>query len=100
PKLFFPAAVIWVTLAMIAWFTVGPAMQSAISLGPWLGIAPTEAEPTPFFSSDKVWLYQYVLMVGYLFCIPWYFVGGNKRWYWWSVVGSVTIVEFVFFNVQ
>ncbi len=85
---------------MVAWFTIGPALQSAISLGPWLGIAPTEAIPKPFFSSDQVWLYQYVLMVGYLFCIPWYFIGGNRRWYWWSVVGSVTIIEFVFFNVQ
>jgi peptide/bleomycin uptake transporter len=100
PRVFFPAAVIWVALAMVAWFTVGPALQSAISLGPWLGIKPTEAVPEPFFSSDKVWLYQYVLMTGYLFCIPWYFVGGNRRWFWWSVVGSVTIIEFVFFNVQ
>lgn len=100
PKVFFPAAVLWVAFAMVAWFTIGPALQSAISLGPWLGIAPTEDAPSPFFSSDKVWLYQYVIMTGYLFCIPWYFVGGNRRWYWWSVVGSVTIIEFVFFNVQ
>ncbi len=100
PRLFFPAAVLWTALCMVAWFTIGPALQSLISLGPWIGIAPTEAEPEPFFSSDKVWLYQYILMAGYLFCIPWYWIGGNRRWYWWSVVGSVTIVEFVFFNVQ
>jgi peptide/bleomycin uptake transporter len=100
PRLFFPAAVLWTALCMVAWFTIGPALQSLISLGPWLGIAPTEAEPEPFFSSDKVWLYQYILMAGYLFCVPWYWIGGNRRWYWWSVVGSVTIVEFVFFNVQ
>ena len=100
PRLFFPAAVLWTALCMVAWFTIGPALQSLISLGPWIGIAPTEAEPEPFFSSDKVWLYQYILMAGYLFCVPWYWIGGNRRWYWWSVVGSVTIVEFVFFNVQ
>src|SRR5690606_41017306 len=67
--------------------------RSVLSLGPWLGIAPTEADPDPFFSPDKVWLYQYVLLTGYLFCIPWYWIGGNRRWYWWSVVGSVTIIE-------
>jgi peptide/bleomycin uptake transporter len=100
PKIFFPAAVGWVIVAMLAFYTIGPALQSVISLGPWLGIQPTEADPNPFFSSDKVWLYQYILMMGYLFCVPWYFYGGNRRWYWWSVVGSVTIIEVVYFNVQ
>jgi peptide/bleomycin uptake transporter len=100
PKVFFTAAIAWVAVCMVAWFTIGPALQSVLSLGPWLGIAPTEAEPEPFFSSDKVWLYQYILVTGYLFCIPWYFYGGNRRWFWWSVVGSVTIIEVVYFNVQ
>lgn len=85
---------------MVAWYTIGGQLQAIISLGPWLGIPVTEANPAPFFSSDKVWLYQYVLMSGYLFCIPWYWIGGNRRWYWWSVVGSVTILEIVYFNVQ
>lgn len=100
PRLFFSSAVAWVVVAMAAFYTIGPALQSAISLGPWLGIAPSEAQPDPFFSSDKVWLYQYILMSGYLFCVPWYFLGDNRRWYWWSVVGSVTIIEVVYFNVQ
>lgn len=100
PKLFFPAAAIWTAVCMVAWFTIGPALQSVLSLGPWLGIPPTEAQPNPFFSSDKVWLYQYIVAAGYLFCIPWYWIGGNRRWFWWSVVGSVTIIEIVFFNVQ
>ena len=100
PRLFFPAALAWIALCMVAWYTIGPALQGAFSLGPWLGIAPTEANPEPFFSPDKVWLYQYVLLSGYLFCIPWYWIGDNRRWFWWSVVGSVTIIEIVYFNVQ
>jgi peptide/bleomycin uptake transporter len=91
--------VLWVIVAMIVWFTIGGSLQSVFSLGPWLGVAPTEAQPNPFFSSDKVWLYQYIIVTGYLFCVPWYFYG-NRRWYWWSVVGSVTIIEVVYFNVQ
>lgn len=100
PKLFFGTAVGWTILAMVIFFTIGPALQSVISLGPWLGVAPTEADPNPFFSPDKVWLYQYILMSGYLFCVPWYFLNDNRRWYWWSVVGTVTIIEVVYFDVQ
>lgn len=100
PRLFFGSAVAWTVLWMIGWFTIGPALQSAISLGPVLGVQPTEADPTPFFSPDKVWLYQYIILAGYLFCVPWYFLTDNRRWYWWSVVGSVTIVEVVYFDVQ
>lgn len=100
PRLFFPAAVLWVIVCMAAFYVVGPTLQQFLSLGPVLGIAPTEADPNPFFSSDKVWLYQYIIVSGYLFCVPWYFYGGNRRWFWWSVVGSVTIIEVVYFNVQ
>lgn len=100
PRLFFTAAAVWTAFCMTVWFTIGPALQSVLSLGPILGVAPTEAQPDPFFSTDKVWLYQYILVTGYLFCLPWYWIGGNRRWFWWSVVGSVTIVEVVYFNVQ
>jgi peptide/bleomycin uptake transporter len=100
PRLFFLSAAVWTAVCMVVWFTIGPNLQQFLSLGPWLGVAPTEANPEPFFSSDKVWLYQYIIVTGYLFCVPWYFIGDNPRWFWWSVVGSVTIIEVVYFNVQ
>ncbi|KRA99288.1 microcin B17 transporter [Devosia sp. Root685] len=100
PKLFFTSALAWTALAMAIWFVAGPTLANLISLGPILGQVPTEANPDVFLTPDKVWLYQYVLMAGYLFCIPWYWIGNNRRWYWWSVVGSVTIIEVVFFDVQ
>jgi len=99
PRLFFPAAILWTAVAMLLWFTLGPQLGSVLSLGGVIGIAPTEADPDPFFSADKVWLYQYVIMSGYLFCVPWYFFK-KTPWFWWSVVGSVTILEVVYFNVQ
>jgi len=100
PRIFFPAALGWTALCMVIWYTVGPTLQGAFSLGPWIGVPPTEAAPEPFFSPDKVWLYQFILLAGYAFCVPWYWIGGNRRWFWWSVVGSVTIIEVVYFNVQ
>jgi peptide/bleomycin uptake transporter len=101
PVNFFVSAIAWTAVCMTIWFTpANLVLQNAMSLGPWLGIAPTEADPAPFFSSDKVWLYQFIIMTGYLFCVPWYFFNENKRWYWWSVVGSVTIIEVIYFDVQ
>ena len=100
PVNFFTSALAWTAVAMTIWFTAGSTIEPYLSLGPWLGIAPTDANPAPFFDAEKVWLYQYVLMAGYGFCIPWFFLGDNRRWYWWSVVGSVTIIEVVYFNVQ
>ena len=61
---------------------------------------PTAANPHPSSTPTSVWLYEYVIVAGYLFCVPWYCLNDNRRWYWWSVVGSVTIIEVVYFNVQ
>lgn len=99
PRVFFSAALLYTGLAMVIWFTFGASLQPLLSLGPFFGIQPTELDPNPFFSEDKVWLYQYILVVGYLFCVPWYFVK-RTPWFWWSVVGSVTIIQVVYFNVQ
>ncbi|MCW5722427.1 MAG: peptide antibiotic transporter SbmA [Devosia sp.] len=100
PKLFFSAALAWTAFCMLVWFTIGPALSGTIGLGGVFGQVATEADPNPFLTPDKVWLYQYVILSGYLFCIPWHWIGDNRRWYWWSVVGSVTIIEVVFFDVQ
>ncbi|KFC69176.1 BacA, bacteroid development protein [Devosia sp. LC5] len=99
PKIFFPSAILWIGVAMAIWFLAGDALANAISLGPWLGTAPTEAVPDPFLSPEKIWLYQYVLMTGYSFCLFWY-VYRRHYWYWWSVFGTVTILEITYFTVQ
>lgn len=99
PKIFFPAALAYIAVTMTIWFLFGDAMGTVLSIGPAIAIAPTEANPAPFFNADRVWLYQYVLIVGYAFCIPWYFYK-RTPWFWWSVVGTVTIIEVVYFNVQ
>lgn len=91
--------IIWAVLAFIIWHFLGNNLSAIISIGPLIGIAPTEAKPNPFFSADKVFLYQYILLAGYLFCVPWYFFKKTK-WFWWSVVGTVTILEIIYFNVQ
>ncbi len=72
----------------------------------------TEAEAAPnptaaaaagaelnFLTAERVWLYQYVLMVALVFCVFWYFYKRNE-WYWWSVVSSTVILLVIYFQVQ
>ena len=62
--------------------------------------APRRQRPLPatacrghdFLNGDKIWVYQYILMLALLFCVFWYFYKRNE-WYWWCVVGSVTILR-------
>jgi peptide/bleomycin uptake transporter len=56
-------------------------------------------EDTRFLNGDRIWLYQYVLMISIIFCAFWYFYKRNE-WYWWSVVGSTIILLIIYFNVQ
>ena len=52
-----------------------------------------------FLNGDRIWLYEYVLLITVLFCAFWYFYKRNE-WYWWSVVGSAGILLVIYFNVQ
>ena len=100
PVNFFVSAIAWTAVAMTLWFTAGPLLEQYLSLGPWLSVQPSPDAPAPFFDTHRVWLYQFVIIAGYLFCVPWAIFNDNRRWYWWSVVGSVTIFEVIYFNVQ
>jgi peptide/bleomycin uptake transporter len=98
PKLFFGSALVWTLVAIALWYIAGSQLQGLISLDPILTPDPGD-DPTPFLDNNKVWLYQYVLMASYGFCIPWYFIQRHK-WYWWSVVGTVTIFVVLYAQVQ
>ncbi|MFT6659090.1 MAG: peptide/bleomycin uptake transporter [Maritalea sp.] len=98
PKIFFGSTVIWTAICVFIWFTMGSQLQGLLSLDPILTPSAGE-DATPFLTNQKVWLYQYILMATYGFCVLWYFIGRNK-WYWWSVVGSASIFIIIFAQVQ
>jgi peptide/bleomycin uptake transporter len=99
PRIFFPVALIWVAFFMAVWFLFNTQIEPFLSVAPLFGLPPGGPD-APFFNADRVWTYEYMLVTGYLFCVPWYFFGSNRRWLNWSTVGSVTIIEVVYFNVQ
>ena len=62
----------------------------------------TEARCLPegsFLTAERVWFYQYLLILAVGFCVFWYNYKRNE-WYWWSVVSTVAIMLLVYFNVQ
>ena len=56
-------------------------------------------EDTNFLNGDKIWQYEYIILISILFCVFWYFYKRNE-WYWWSVAGSAGILLVIYFNVQ
>ena len=49
PPVFFTAAVLWVVVAGVAFYVIGPALQQVISVGPWLAIQRTRSGSTSTF---------------------------------------------------
>ena len=84
--------------SLILWYGLFDGMAAQFSL--MREALPTvEGERPPFLNPDKVWLYQYIVLVAVLFCLFWFFVERNK-WYWWSVCGTALIVLVTYFQVQ
>ncbi len=98
PKKFFLSAVAWFFVSLLLWYGLFDEMAAQFSLM-------REALPTeeglrpPFLNPDKVWLYQYIVLVTVLFCVVWFFIDRN-RWYWWAVCGSAVILLVTYFQVQ
>ncbi len=101
PVNFLVSGIAWTAICMAIWFGgLGTILEPYLSLGPWLGQPTIDPANVPFLDTHKVWLYEFVLVSGYLFAIPWLIWNDNPRWRWWAVLGTVTIVEVVYFNVQ
>lgn len=52
-----------------------------------------------FLTGERIWFYQYLLLLSVGFCAFWYVYKRNE-WYWWSVVSTVGIMLLIYFNVQ
>ncbi len=98
PRKFLWSAVAWFFASLFLWYGLMDGMADQFSL--MREPLPTEegARP-PFLNPEKIWLYQYIVIVTVLFCVMWFFIERN-RWYWWSVCGSALILLVTYFQVQ
>ncbi len=98
PKIFFLSAVAWFFVCLAIWYGFADGLAAQLSL--MRESLPTiEGERPPFLNPDKVWVYQFIMLVTALFCVAWYFIDRN-RWYWWAVCGSAVILLVSYFQVQ
>jgi peptide/bleomycin uptake transporter len=111
PKLLFLSAAIWTGLAIALWYSVVRDLGPSLSIGPMLGFgypAPVAEGADPAlraaYSAETiraidVWLYQYMIVVGAIFCAFWAWFSPH-RWFRWSVVVSSVIIFITWFQVQ
>jgi len=98
PRKFFLSALVWFFVSLALWYGLFDGLAAQFSLM-------REALPTvdgnrpPFLNPDKVWLYQYIVLVTVVFCVVWFFIDRNQ-WYWWAVCGSAVILLVTYFQVQ
>jgi len=98
PRKFLLSAIVWFFASLFLWYGLFDGMAAQFSL--MREALPTEeGQRPPFLNPDKVWLYQYIVMVTALFCLAWFFIDRN-RWYRWAVCGSALILLVTYFQVQ
>jgi len=98
PKTFFLSAIAWFFVALAVWYGFADGWAAQLSL--MREALPTvEGQRPPFLNPDKIWLYQYIILVTAAFCVFWFFRERN-RWYWWAVCGSALILLVTYFQVQ
>ena len=106
----FPFALAWIGVCGGLWFAV------ASDLGPWLSVGglfgydfplplPTPNDPaaqavykSAAEAAGQIWLAQYMILLGAIFCAVWSRLFPH-RWFWWSVVVSGIIIFFTWFQV-
>ncbi len=98
PRVFLLSAAAWFFVCLAIWYGFADGLAAQFSL--MREALPTiEGERPPFLNPDKVWVYQFIVLVTALFCVAWYFIDRN-RWYWWAVCGSALILLVSYFQVQ
>jgi len=99
PKLFFWSALAFFLLSLTIWHLGAQDLASRFALFGADSPELAEGERPPFFTVEKVWVYQYIIATSVLFCVFWAFIE-RHRWFLWSVIGSTFILVFTYFMVQ
>ena len=99
PKLFFISLLIWASIVVLFWFTLGT------DVGEFLGFQFAEEGASPvigmgfFVTPNFLWFYLYYIMATIPFWLFWQRLSPNK-WHRWSILGSALILFSTYYGVQ
>ncbi len=99
PKVFFPSAVGWSLLAILAWYMGGK------TLGAHFGLPPAAPGTAPiiggslFWSPPYLWFYIYFAVATFAFYAVWAWLSPHP-WQRWSILGSAFILFTTYFSVE
>jgi peptide/bleomycin uptake transporter len=111
PKLLFSLAILLIAVGTVFWFAGARDLGPSLSIGNLFGYAypplpPPDADnvqkalyAVAADAAGRIWLAQYMIMLGAIFCFLWARLFPH-RWFWWSVVVSGIIVFLTWFQVQ
>lgn len=99
PKVFFWSALAFFLVALGIWYLGAEDLASRFALFGADVSELAEGEGTPFLTTEKIWVYQFIIAASVLFCVFWAFIE-RHRWFLWSVIGSTFILVFTYFMVQ
>jgi peptide/bleomycin uptake transporter len=97
PKQFFPSAVVWAFVAILAWYFI------VSGIGDSLGYVMPEQEPfdlTYFLVPANLFFYAYFALCLGLFGGIWTLIAKDHPWKRWSIWGSLLIIAVTYFGVQ
>jgi len=97
PKLFFLSAFLWFLACVGIWYLGASELHASLNLIATPELA--EGESAPFLTSEKLWVYLFIVLASLVFCVAWFIVE-RHRWFRWSVFGSACILVFTYFSVQ
>jgi peptide/bleomycin uptake transporter len=99
PRPFFLSGAAWALFCILLWFFAAKNWGQYIGLPNPTADAPPTIGPSVFVSNPFLWFYIYYIVIGGLFAAFWW-KASPQPWFRWSVLGTILIIFYTYFNVQ
>ena len=100
PRIFLISAMVWCSLAVAVWYSLGDDWGRFLGFNLPEGKAAAEQNLMYFFSPSSLWFYLFYTMVTLLFYGFWKVLDRGNQWLEWSLLGSSLIIFGSWFLVQ
>ncbi|PZQ99692.1 MAG: peptide antibiotic transporter SbmA [Cereibacter sphaeroides] len=99
PKLLLITTLVWVTLAVAIWYTVGEDFGARFGMPSADPNAPPVLGLGHFVTPDFLWFYIYCGAFLFVFSAAWFILSPHP-YQWWSITGTALILFSTYYSVQ